>query len=98
VALPPEIDLSDPARAESYQTASVRLPGSRLAGDSVEFRGEPILYALTIPTAAPHPALAQAFVDFVLSDAGARILEANGFTVKREARSEKGAADSSGSF
>lgn len=81
VTLPPEIDLSDPARALGYARASVRLPGSRLAGDSVEFRGEPIVYALTIPTAAPHPQIARAFVDFVLSREGARILERAGFVV-----------------
>ena len=82
VALPPEVDLSDPARGGSYAEASVRLPGSQLASpDSVEFRGEPILYALTIPRNAPHPALARAFVDFVLSPAGSDILRRAGFTV-----------------
>jgi molybdate/tungstate transport system substrate-binding protein len=81
VALPPEIDLSDPRLAERYATASVRLPGPRLAGDSVEFRGEPIIYALTIPKAAPHPDLARAFVEFVRSDSGHRILDRAGFMV-----------------
>jgi molybdate/tungstate transport system substrate-binding protein len=82
VALPPEIDLSDPERAAFYATARVRLPGSRLgSADSVEFRGEPILYALTIPKAAPHPALARGFVEFVLSPAGQSILRQAGFTV-----------------
>lgn len=83
VELPPEIDLSDPGRAGFYRLASVRLPGPRLAGDSVEFRGEPILYALTIPNGAPHPGLARAFVDFVLSPEGGRILEGAGLKVKR---------------
>jgi molybdate/tungstate transport system substrate-binding protein len=82
VTLPPEIDLSDPARAEGYSAARIRLPGPRLgAADSVEFRGEPILYAVTIPTAAPHPELARAFVQFVLSDSGQSILRQAGFTV-----------------
>ncbi len=78
LALPPEVDLSDPARADRYGTAMVRLPGSRLAGDSVEFRGEPIVYALTIPVGAPHPELARAFVAFVRSDSGRRILDRAG--------------------
>ena len=82
VTLPPEIDLSDPERAAFYATARVRLPGPRLgSADSVEFRGEPILYALTIPKAAPHPELARAFVEFVLSPAGQGILRQAGFTV-----------------
>ncbi len=82
VTLPSEIDLSDPARAEGYGVARIKLPGPRLdAADSVEFRGEPILYAVTIPSAAPHPELARAFVQFVLSDSGHAILRQAGFTV-----------------
>ena len=82
VTLPPEIDLSDPGRAQAYSVARIRLPGPRLgSADSVEFRGEPILYAVTIPTAAPHPELARAFVQFVLSEAGQAILRQAGFTV-----------------
>jgi molybdate/tungstate transport system substrate-binding protein len=80
VELPPEINLSDPNLAEWYAQASVRLPGASRAGkDSVEFRGEPIVYAMTIPKAAPHPRAAAAFVRFVLSPAGQAILQANGF-------------------
>jgi molybdate/tungstate transport system substrate-binding protein len=82
VSLPSQIDLSDPARAEEYASARVRLPGSRLgSADSVEFRGEPILYALTIPTGAAHPELGRAFVQFVLSDRGQEILRQEGFVV-----------------
>ncbi|HEV8598632.1 MAG TPA: tungstate ABC transporter substrate-binding protein WtpA [Gemmatimonadales bacterium] len=82
VTLPPEIDLSDPARAQDYSVARIRLPGPRLgSADSVEFRGEPILYAVTIPTAAPHPELARAFVQFVVSESGQAILRRAGFTV-----------------
>jgi molybdate/tungstate transport system substrate-binding protein len=83
VTLPPEIDLSDPGRGADYASAVVRLPGARLRGDSVEFRGEPILYALTIPIRAPHPELARAFVDFVMSAEGAAILEQAGLVVRR---------------
>lgn len=82
VSLPSEIDLSDPARASQYAAAQVKLPGPRLgAVDSVEFRGEPILYALTIPKAAPHPASARAFVRFVLSSEGQAILRRAGFVL-----------------
>ena len=82
VSLPPEVDLSEPKLADWYSQAVVRLPGSSRGGkDSVEFRGEPIVYALTIPTAAPHPQTAEAFVRFVFSPEGKAILKASGFTV-----------------
>ena len=81
VQLPPEIDLSDPRLADWYAQARVRIPGPRAGSDSVEFRGEPIVYALTIPTAAEHPGTAQAFVRFVFSPEGQAILKEGGFTV-----------------
>ena len=82
VQLPPEVDLSDPKRAEWYAQARVWTPGPRrTASDSVEFRGEPIVYALTIPTAAPHPQTAQAFVRFIFSPEGQAILKDNGFVL-----------------
>jgi molybdate/tungstate transport system substrate-binding protein len=82
VQLPPEINLGDPALAERYARVSVRVPAAARAGsDSVEFRGEPIVFALTIPTAAPHPGTAEAFVNFVFSPEGQAVLRANGFTV-----------------
>jgi molybdate/tungstate transport system substrate-binding protein len=85
VTLPPEIDLSEPSLAGWYRQASVRLPGASRAGrDSVEFRGEPIVYALTIPKDAPHPRNALAFARFVLSPPGQAIFKANGFTLLEE--------------
>ncbi len=85
VDLPPEVDLSDPHLASWYGQASVRVPGAdRSPADSVEFRGEPIVYALTIPTAASHSATALAFVRFLLSDEGRSILAADGLTVLAE--------------
>jgi molybdate/tungstate transport system substrate-binding protein len=82
VQLPREIDLSDPQLADWYAQASVRIPGGSQAGkDSVEFRGEPIVYALTIPTRAPHPRVAEAFVRFILSPPGQTIIKQNGFTL-----------------
>jgi molybdate/tungstate transport system substrate-binding protein len=82
VELPPEVNLGDTRLAETYARAAVRLPGATRAGaDSVEFRGEPIAYALTIPSAAAHPKTAEAFVRFVFSPAGQAIITANGFTL-----------------
>jgi molybdate/tungstate transport system substrate-binding protein len=85
VTLPPEVDLSDPKLASWYGQARVRLPGPRPGvTDSVEFRGEPIVYALTIPVGAPHPELAREFARFVLSAEGRAILTRAGFTLPAE--------------
>lgn len=82
VVLGPEEDLSDPERAAAYSRVQVRLPGPRLgSADSITVRGEPIVYALTIPTRAPNPTAAAAFVRFVLSPDGQRVLRESGFTV-----------------
>jgi molybdate/tungstate transport system substrate-binding protein len=82
VRLPREVDLSDPGLASWYEQVKVKVPGKqRTSPDSVEFKGEPIVYALTIPTAAPHPATALAFVRFVFSPEGQAILRADGFTL-----------------
>jgi molybdate/tungstate transport system substrate-binding protein len=80
VELPAEINLSDPAKSDRYAVARVRLPGASMRGaDSVEFRGEPIVYALTIPAGAPHRATAEAFVRFVFTREGQEILRRSGF-------------------
>lgn len=85
VELPRAVDLSDPAFTEAYAKASVRIPGAtRQGGDSLTIRGELIVYALTIPTRAPHPELARGFARFVFSPEGRAILERNGFIVMRE--------------
>lgn len=84
VTLPPEVDLSDPALAAHYGVVRVRIPGAkRSSADSIEFPGEPILYALTIPTGAPHFGTAAEFTRFVLSPEGAAILRRNGFLVEQ---------------
>ncbi|MFZ5623590.1 MAG: extracellular solute-binding protein, partial [Gemmatimonadota bacterium] len=80
VSLPPEIDLSDPAHAADYAQSVVKVPRSaRASADSLEFRGEPIVYALTVPLRAPHRATADAFVEFVFGPEGRAILQKAGF-------------------
>ena len=49
------------------------------SADSIEFRGEPILYAVTIPSAAAHPGVAREFVRFIISSEGEAILQRAGF-------------------
>jgi molybdate/tungstate transport system substrate-binding protein len=73
VTLPRAIDLSDPARAADYARATVKIPGNTIR-DSVEIKGEPILYAFTVPRNAPHKVLGERFAAFLVSDTGKRII------------------------
>ena len=75
VRLADEVDLGTAADSALYARASVRVTGAN-PGDSITVRGEPIVYALSIPSAAPHRALAERFVGFLLSEDGGRILRA----------------------
>jgi molybdate/tungstate transport system substrate-binding protein len=76
VTLPDSIDLSAPEDSAFYATSVVRVRGK--GTDSVEFRGRPIVYGLSIPTAAPHREIAESFVRFLVSPAGRRVLRAEG--------------------
>jgi len=74
--LPPQINLGDPRFAADYARATVRTRQG-------EVSGRPIVYALTIPTTAPHPELAQQFVAYLLGPAGQKVFAANGFITLR---------------
>jgi molybdate/tungstate transport system substrate-binding protein len=76
VAFPDSVSLADIRDSAFYTQAVVRVVGHR-PGDSLTIRGEPIVYALSIPQRAEHVQLAEAFVQFLLSDDGRRILRAN---------------------
>ena len=73
VTLPPEIDLSAAADSAAYAVASTRIAG-KTPRDSVTMRGQPIVYAFTVPTRAPHAALAAKFAAYLASDDGRRVL------------------------
>jgi molybdate/tungstate transport system substrate-binding protein len=76
VPLPDSVSLGSIRDSAFYATAEVRVVG-RTPGDSLTMRGEPIVYALSIPRQAPHPRLAERFVSFLMSDDGRRVLRAN---------------------
>lgn len=80
VTLPPAIDLSSHDSAATYGLASVRLRGAR-AGDTVTFRGAPIVYAFGVPRDAPHPRTAARFASFLMSEEGRAILRREGLDV-----------------
>ena len=71
VALPAEIDLGDPGRAQEYAHASVRVTTPR---DTVVRRGTPILYGASVPRQAPHAAVGVRFLEFLLGGEGRAIL------------------------
>ena len=73
VTLPRGIDLSPPDSAGWFGSATVTVRGAR-AGDSVTFRGAPIVYGVAVPRDAPHRALGERFVAFLLSTEGQAIL------------------------
>ena len=73
VTLPREIDLSAPDDSAEYAVASVLVAG-RTPRDSVTMRGQPIVYAFTIPTRAPHPQIAAKFAEYLESADGKRVM------------------------
>jgi len=75
IMLPSEIDLGSAADSTQYSKVSVRVAGKQ-RGDSVTFQGEPILYAIAVPSAAPDSTAAHQFLSFLLSADGQRILRA----------------------
>lgn len=74
VTLPPQIDLGDPARADAYARATVRVARRT---DTTTYAGAPIVYGATVPRAAPHPGTGQRFLSWLLSPAGQAVLRAH---------------------
>jgi molybdate/tungstate transport system substrate-binding protein len=65
VNLPPDVDLGSGELAERYGKVVVKLSFARFSSLGDERKGRPIVYAITVPNNAPHPEMAQKFVDFV---------------------------------
>jgi molybdate/tungstate transport system substrate-binding protein len=78
LTLPGAVDLGTPGDSALYATASTSIPG-RHAGDIISIRGRPILFAVTVPRAAPHQAAGERFVAYLLSEEGRRILRRGRF-------------------
>jgi molybdate/tungstate transport system substrate-binding protein len=72
--LPPQINLSDASLAGEYLTVSVHTKN----GDQ---HAKPIIYAVTIPTNAPHPKEAEQWVAFLLGAEGQTVMKQKGFVV-----------------
>ena len=72
--LPPQIDLSDASLASVYAKVSVHTKNG-------ELQARPIIYAFTIPLNAPHPQQAEPWAQLLLSAAGKKVMQDNGFVV-----------------
>lgn len=77
VTLPAEINLSSPAHAALYATATVEVSGKK-PGEKMPLKALPILYSVTIPKGAPNRAAAEAYVAFLLGPDGQAIIGRNG--------------------
>ncbi len=74
ITFPPETDLSDIRKSDLYATVTVDVAGKK-PGERVKIRGLPILFGITILKTAPHQALAEAFLRFLLSPDGQEIMK-----------------------
>jgi molybdate/tungstate transport system substrate-binding protein len=75
--LPTEIDLSDIKFKDFYAQSEVDIPGKE-PGTTITEKGKPIVYGVTIPTNAPDPDLATAFMKYLLGEKGQAIMNNNG--------------------
>lgn len=75
--LPDEVNLSEGKFADLYSQATVEVTGSG-PGETLTVSGAPIVYGVTVPVNAQRSDLGKAFVKFVTSAAGQKIIEANG--------------------
>ncbi len=74
IELPPQINLGDPRFAANYRTAAVTI-------DGIRYRGEPIAFSLTIPSAAANPSGAARVIQFMVAGEGKKILDESGLAV-----------------
>lgn len=68
VSLPPAIHLGDEQYAGQYRNVAVVLGFQRFSSIGRDRTGVPIVYAITVPNSAPHPELANAFVDYIINE------------------------------
>ena len=78
VVLPDEINLKNPAFAQTYATVSTEINGKE-PGKKDVVKGEPMIYGVTMLRDAPNKTVALAFLQFLLTkDKGMAIMEKNG--------------------
>ncbi|MGH7211397.1 MAG: substrate-binding domain-containing protein, partial [Acetobacteraceae bacterium] len=78
VALPPEINLSDPAYDAKWYSQA-RLPMAQPGGGTTDAHPEPLVFYAGVLEDAPSPELARRFVAFLTSDQGQKMLRDGGY-------------------
>jgi len=73
--LPDEVNLGAQELSNFYKDVEVRLDFQRFSTLEPRFFGEPIEYAVTIPSSSPQPEAAELFIQFLLSEEGLTIME-----------------------
>lgn len=78
ISLPDSVNLGNPDLKEFYSKASVQIDGKK-PGETLEMKGEPMVYGVTKLKNAPNPKAAEAFLQFLLLDQkGLKMMEENG--------------------
>ncbi|MGB4204054.1 MAG: extracellular solute-binding protein [Bacteroidales bacterium] len=78
VILPDSINLGNPELGTHYKHVNVELRGAS-PSEKIVMYGEPMIYAVTIPSAAPNPEIAETFLAFLLNpEKGLEIMKKNG--------------------
>lgn len=79
VSLDPRVGLgsTDANDLSFYAQASTTI---LVANGTSTVRGAPVLFAATVPLNAPNPSLGAAFIDYLVSPAGAALIDSDGFT------------------
>lgn len=77
IILPDSINLKSPKLKDYYSSAEVKINGKK-PGEFIIQKGEPMVYGITILENAPNKKAGFAFVDFLLSEKGMKIMEENG--------------------
>jgi molybdate/tungstate transport system substrate-binding protein len=85
--LPDEINLKLKKFRELYNTAMVKIIGKK-PGEYIERKGEEMVYSVTIPRVAKNRELAERWIEFLLSERGKAIMEANGQPALRPAKAD----------
>lgn len=75
VRLPSKINLSNPAHADFYSQANVVIWEKRYSSRPVIINGAPIEFAVAVARKSSSKEVAQAFIDFLVSQEGGRIME-----------------------
>jgi molybdate/tungstate transport system substrate-binding protein len=77
IELPDEINLSDPAKNELYNSVSLDVTGSK-PGTKMKVTGDYINYSMTVLNNAPQKSEAIDFMCYILSEEGLNVLRKNG--------------------